>query len=220
MAEQVSEGSGRRLWRAAADLKHDVFTARCVCPSALDEVANILATRYEGSFDVDTEEPALWPRAEVAPVSLGELKTVLHKMKNGKAADATGMRVEFIKMLDEADLIQWLDAANRTLKNTRHERAAHKNVEFFMDLKPRRKGDNLNNWRPIALLPIFAKIVAKIMASRIQEVLDKTPDYNDAGFKAGFATDDILYVAEQLFERARSAGIPVAVLVADVKKGV
>ena len=65
---------------------------------------------------MDTEEPALWPRAEVAPVSLGELKTVLHKMKNGKAADATGMRVEFIKMLDEADLIQWLDAASRTLK--------------------------------------------------------------------------------------------------------
>ena len=128
------------------------------------------------------------------------------------------MRVEFIKMLDEADLIQWLDAANRTLKNTRHERAAHKNVEFFMDLKPGRKGDDLNNWRPIALLPIFANIVATIMAARIQEVLDQTPDYNDAGFKARFATDDILYVAEQLFERARSAGIPVAVLVADVKQ--
>ena len=67
------------------------------------------------------------------------------------------------------------------------------------DLKPRRQGDDLNNWRPIALLPIFAKIVANTLASRIQEVLDQTPDYNDAGFKAGFATDVILYVAGQLF---------------------
>ena len=54
-----------------------------------------------------------------------------------------------------------------------------------MDLKPGRKGDDSNNWRPIALLPIFANIVAEIMASGIQEVLDQTPDYNDAGFTGG-----------------------------------
>ena len=100
----------------------------------------MLATRYEGSFDVDTEEPALWPRAEVASVSLDELKTMLHNLKDGKTADATGMRVEFIKMLDEADLIQWLDAANRTLKNTRNERAAHKKRGVFYGFETRSEG--------------------------------------------------------------------------------
>ena len=69
-----------------------------------------------------------WPRCHCMN------RTNLQK-KNGKAANATGMRVAFINMTDEADLIRWLDAANRTLQNIRHERAAHKVVELFMDIR-------------------------------------------------------------------------------------
>lgn len=59
-----------------------------------------------------------------------------------------------------------------------------------------KKGDkrNLNNYRPISLLPVLSKVFEKVLNKQITEHLDKFNiiDENQFGFRAGHSTEDAI----------------------------
>ena len=61
--------------------------------------------------------------------------------------------------------------------------------------------DNMNNYRPIALLPVMSKIFEKVINERITKVLDERGyiDENQYGFRKKHSTEDaILKFVDQI----------------------
>jgi hypothetical protein len=58
-----------------------------------------------------------------------------------------------------------------------------------------KKGDktNLNNYRPISLLPVISKIFEKVINNQLTSKIDNGYiDDNQFGFRQGFSTEDAL----------------------------
>ena len=51
--------------------------------------------------------------------------------------------------------------------------------------------DNLNNYRPIALLPVLSKVFEKVINQQINDVVETSfIDDNQFGFRRGYSTED------------------------------
>ncbi len=85
-----------------------------------------------------------------------------------------------------------------------------------------KKGDkqNLNNYRPISLLPVLSKIVEKIMNKQITDKLDeyKLIDENQYGFRTEHSTEDAVVKFIDYIERAKVKNKYVASIHIDVSK--
>lgn len=68
-----------------------------------------------------------------------------------------------------------------------------------------KKGDknNINNYRPISLMSNIYKIFAKVILSRISNILDENQPREQAGFRSGYSTLDHIHVIKQLFEKGK-----------------
>lgn len=85
-----------------------------------------------------------------------------------------------------------------------------------------KKGDkkDLNNYRPIALLPVLNKIVEKIFATRIENFLNKycKLNVNQFGFRKGIGTVDALHSINNNITRALNEGKHVGAIMIDLQK--
>ena len=61
---------------------------------------------------------------------------------------------------------------------------------------------DINNYRPISLLPITYKVFSQVMLRRMLSTLDQHQPDEQAGFRSGFSTIDHIQVISQLQENA------------------
>jgi hypothetical protein len=70
-----------------------------------------------------------------------------------------------------------------------------------------KKGDNtnMNNYRPIALLPVLSKVLEKIINEQITAKLDEMHliDDNQYGFRTGHSTEDAVLKFIDHIEKAK-----------------
>jgi len=85
-----------------------------------------------------------------------------------------------------------------------------------------KKGDraNLNNYRPISLLPVFSKIVEKVINNQITEKLNELHliDDNQYGFRTEHSTEDAVIKFIDYIERAKLDNKHVVSIHIDVSK--
>jgi len=84
-----------------------------------------------------------------------------------------------------------------------------------------KKGErnNLNNYRPIALLPVLSKVFEKVLNQQITEVIDNGfIDDNQFGFRKSFSTEDAALKFVDQIERDLSNGKHVVSIYVDVSK--
>ncbi len=85
-----------------------------------------------------------------------------------------------------------------------------------------KKGDktNLNNYRPISLLPVLSKVVEKIINKQLTERLDrdKIIDDNQYGFRKGHSTEDAVIKFIDYIEKAKNTKKHVISIHIDVSK--
>ena len=85
-----------------------------------------------------------------------------------------------------------------------------------------KKGDktNLNNYRPISLLPVLSKVLEKVINSQITKKLDELHliDDNQYGFRAGHSTEDAVLKFIDYIEKAKKKYRHVASVHIDVSK--
>ena len=117
------------------------------------------------------------------PITMQECKEALDKMARNKAAGISGFTAEFFTFF-------WNDLGSMMVDYFNH---AKEEGELFIShrrgiltLIPK-KGNQmyLKNKRPICLLDVVYKIIAKVIASRLGNVVDKLVHKNQTGFIKG-----------------------------------
>jgi retron-type reverse transcriptase len=84
-----------------------------------------------------------------------------------------------------------------------------------------KKGDptNLNNYRPISLLPVISKVFEKVLNNQLTSVIDKGYiDENQFGFRANHSTEDAVIKFVDKIERDIALGKHVVSIYIDVSK--
>ena len=117
-------------------------------------------------------------------ITEGECLAALKKLKNRKTPGIDGLPAEFYKMF-------WVDIKKIVLSSMNF---AFANNSLSLDqrrglisLVPKKDKDRqfLKNWRPIALLTTDYKLIAKCLASRIVQVIDKLIACDQTGYIKG-----------------------------------
>ncbi|EYC27290.1 hypothetical protein Y032_0009g630 [Ancylostoma ceylanicum] len=83
-----------------------------------------------------------------------------------------------------------------------------------------KKGDKeeIENYRPIALLSIPYKVFTKIILNRLEGTLDAYQPTEQAGFRKGFCCMDHIHTETQLIERCREYTMPLILTFVDYRK--
>jgi hypothetical protein len=115
-----------------------------------------------------------------APISLGELDAALKTMKNGSAGGPDGLSVKFVKKFwhfFRVPLKKYADfcTVNGTITNS-FSTASIKLIPKKGDLS------KIKNWRPISLLNVLYKIIAKSLNNRLKKIAPFVLSRSQKGF--------------------------------------
>ena len=86
-----------------------------------------------------------------------------------------------------------LKDSNRTITNN-HELAETFNTFFITSIFKKKESDNVENYRPVSILPNLSKIYEKCMYIQIYEYLNKILSRWQCGFRQGYSAQHCLLV--------------------------
>ena len=158
----------KQILREMCDFYKDLYTLDVYSPFTLENNTNITVKR---------EDKVLLDR----PISIGEIRDAIMDMHNDKAPGLDGLPVEFYKAHVNTLLPILLELYNEAYKRGKLNPSARQGL---ISLLPKGNKDSLllKNWRPLTLLNLDYKILAKMMASRIKNVLDYIIGPQQTGF--------------------------------------
>lgn len=153
----------------------------------------------------------------------------LQKMKFGKAPGVDGITVEMLKwaptqMIDEVcSLVQHIwstTTASDTETITESWPDSWLQATVIPLWKKKFPKENKNNWRGVVLLSIGSKLVARLVASRLQKFSESFLDEEQQGFRRNRSVDDVLQVTRRIAEEVctASAGEAVHLTLYDIEK--
>ena len=107
---------------------------------------------------------------ETGPVTQSEIRTAIKQMKNGKADGVDGMTAELLKAYLETTVAVLFDML---LKIWESERVPN-DWRCGLIIRLPKKGNLMEcgNWRGISLLPVAAKVLGKVIITRIRDTVD------------------------------------------------
>ena len=161
----------------------------------------------------------VWQNVPVSPPSpvtqldteptAAEVKAALYKMKTGKAPGVDGVAAEMIKwgpseMLDDVTLLVqaiW----TQTVTAAEHAEADSWPPEWLRAIviplwKKKHPKTDKGNWRGVTLLSTGVKLLARIVAGRVQRLSEPFMDETQQGFRRNRGVDDVLQVTRRLTE--------------------
>ena len=131
-------------------------------------------------------------------ISIEEVRSAIHKMKNDKSTGPTGVAAEMLKASGESGARWMSDLFNTVVKKGIIPEDWSKSwmVSIF-----RGKGDALecNSYRGITLLEHALKVFERVIEAKLREKLDI--DDMQFGFSAGKGTTDAIFIVRQLQEK-------------------
>lgn len=103
-----------------------------------------------------------------ANISLDELKAALLAMEPNKSPGLDGLTAEFYKVFWR----DFIDIFTRLIETSFHDNELCESMKISILTLIPKKGDlrSLNNWRPISLLNVDYKVIAKALAKRITSI--------------------------------------------------
>jgi len=151
--------------------------------------------------------------------TLHELKNILHKLKNDKAAGPDGLKAEFFKYASETFHNQLLEFYSFIWE---FELVPKSFLEsLIVPLYKTGAGDqlNLSNYRGICLQNIIYKIFANLILLRLQSWVDENNFINEsqAGFRKGYSTIDNIYILNSLIDYSVTMNKPLYAFFIDYK---
>lgn len=170
------------------------------------------------SFALDDNDPRLSEEDRLeceGPVTKEECQNALTKMARNKASGISGFSAEFFSFfwLDLGELIvdYYNDAKERNELFVTHRRG-------ILTLIPK-KGDQklLKNKRPICLLDVIYKLLAKVMANRLSKVIDKIVHEDQTGFIKGRYIGENLRLVSDIITYCNMDNLPGLLLAVDYR---
>ncbi len=128
------------------------------------------------------------------PVDHDELLAIILSLKNKSSVSAfDGISFELVKKI----ALQIVDVLSYIINLSLSSGSFPSSLKTAVIIPLFKKGDStlLNNYRPISLLSVFAKILEKVVKRRLLDFLDKHNFLSDSqyGFRENRGTEDALY---------------------------
>ena len=107
-------------------------------------------------------------------------KNALFSMKLNKSPGSDGLLVEFYQAFWDNLKVYFYNSLKETYQNGYMSETQRKGILSLIF----KKGDptNLSNWRPITLLNVDYKIIARVLAFRLQTIIPKIISTDQNGF--------------------------------------
>lgn len=144
-----------------------------------------------------------------------ELHEAVKRPAKNKSPGWDGIRSEFFQVCYEQIQSQLLGAVQEVLNTG----ALSEDLNGLITLIP--KGGDLTqvtNYRPITLLGTFYKIVAKLLASRLQQLLPTIVRPNQTGYVQGRCIIDNIFLAQESLTWAENSNQELVLLLLDFDK--
>lgn len=150
-----------------------------------------------------------------AELSLNELNTALMSMANGKAPGIDGLPFEFHKSFWPVVGEDLLEVFRDSLCKGQLLLSCGRAVITLL-----KKGDlqDLKNWRPVSLLCGDYKILSKVLASRLREVMREVIHVNQTYCVPGRSISDNVTLIRHVLDVSGSLGIDTGLLSIDQEK--
>ena len=152
-----------------------------------------------------------------SPLSKQEIYDVIKSMKINKTPGFDGLPIEFYLVFwpDICDLV--MNSFNFSLQNGTMSVSQRNGV---ITLLPKKDKDHLliKNYRPITLLNVDYKILAKCLANRIKRVIYGLIHPDQSGFLKGRNIGNNVRLILDLIEHSHTNEIPGAIILLDIEK--
>lgn len=140
-------------------------------------------------------------RFQVAPVTPGELRGVIGRMKNSTSCGADGLCVRFIKQCIDSLCHVITHIVNSSLTN--HTVPDSWKLALVHPIQKTAKSTDVSNYRPISILPTIAKITERVVYEQLFSYFTAHHLFSSSqhGFRMNHSTDTALItVTERVFE--------------------
>ena len=167
---------------------------------------------------MQAEKPPFFPECfEPGPFTREELDQAIEDLRINKAGGPDGLIMELIKDLDPTNRTKLLQLYNEIYAGEKIP--DHFNEALVVQLyKPGKTPELYSSYRPIALLNVTYKILAKILQNRLREALDdRIVDYQ-YGYRRGRSTAEPIFIARRIQELAERSGQQLYILALDYSK--
>ena len=147
-------------------------------------------------------------------ISLAEVKSILNTMSRNKAPGNDGLPVEFYLVF--FDLLGPLltDCINQNYEEGNLTNSQRQAVVSLFE-KPSKDNRLLKNWRPISLINVDAKVISKILATRLQHVLPNIVHENQYAFVKNRTIEEALRLISDILDYTARENIPGIMFAAD-----
>ena len=192
-------GNVNRRWR-------EHFTEVLNVPSSVHESTEDVLQDVVENDDLDLE----------AEPTIEEVEEALSHMRRGTAAGQDGIPPEALKCGGQAVV----EALHRIFVTVWREGRVPEEWRDAEMVPLPKKGDlsSCDNWRGISLLSVCGKAFARILSRRLRLVAQRVLPESQCGFRPGRGTNDMVFTASQLAERAKEFGITLFLVFVDLRK--
>lgn len=153
---------------------------------------------------------------DVMPFTIDEISKVLKSMRKGRCTDKLGIALEMFLFGGTCVREHLVETLNAVLSS--NEIPTHWCDTFFLLLHKGGMADDLNNWRPIAILSITYKIFARAIYYRVRDQLEYHQSEDQHGFRRLKSTIQALFVVESMISNSFEFQFPLWLVSIDLKK--
>ena len=114
-------------------------------------------------------------------ISLEELESVLNSFQNNKSPGNDGLPIEFYKTCWNLINESFMECVKESFKYGEMSSSQRKAVINLIE-KQGKDRKLIENWRPISLINVDAKIISKVIAVRVKNVLPNIIHHNQTGY--------------------------------------
>ena len=130
------------------------------------------------NIPVLTEEQKLSCEGAISPE---ECASILDSIQNNKTSGNDGIPIEFYRKFWPIIGESFTKCANECFKKGEMSLSQKQAIITLIEKKEKDRS-LLENWRPISLLNVDAKVISKVIAARIKNVLPNIIHHNQTGF--------------------------------------
>ena len=141
-----------------------------------EECAQLLQQVYQSDTNVMYSS-----KCSIPPFSISEIQSTVKSMRKKRSADSSGVLLEMF-LYGGDEVLQSLQSCLNEILDT-GEILTSWYETFFVLLYKGGKVEDANNWRPIALLSITYKILARLVYFRIRDELEKHQSHDQFSFR-------------------------------------
>lgn len=217
--------SGKKEMIKVKDQQGQVTTNREEILRIVEDFYRILLKSQKEASDISGMEPEMATSmkkivnqgSEVLPeITIEEIRLALRKAKNNKAPGEDGLVADAIKIGGTTLLQKIKTLFNMCLSDHTIPDKWYNATVILLH----KKGDmaELDNYRPISLLSHLYKLFTRIITSRLENKLDFYQPVEQAGFRAGFGTNDHLQSIKTIIEKSVEYNRPLVLAFVDFQK--